>query len=388
MVAGAGRAALDLLERRQALQHRAVRLHVAQRRQDVFADRAALARLRVDHRAVQAEAAGLEAVEGVDEVVVFLRHRLGAFEQAPADRLQVARERRGALDGQRRVAHPQLDRAVLGLGADVPVEVLHRLDDAGRFHLREVDVREVVPAQRERRAPAQREREHRVQPRRVEQRVHPLEERRRARQRDEVRHVAVQRMQQEQRVVARRAADVHVLAEHGELLGQVAVQLRQLLVARLLEHALLRPALERVRPAAGDAHVEPVAGADQRVAHAAQLGQQRRVRGLDAAGDLDHALRHLGRDRARERLAREQFQQVVGARGQVVVDRVDELQLELHAERQRLRLAERSERHQLSSGCDSPASFSARCVTSGPITSSSTSRPTITGRLSRARSKP
>ena len=137
---------------------------MAQRGQDVFADGAALARARVDHGAVQAEAAGLEPVEGVDEVVVFGRHRLGPFKQPPAERLQVAGQCSGALHGERRVAHAQFDRAVLGLGANVPVEVFHRFDDASGFHLREVAVREIIPTQRERRAAAEREGEHRIQP--------------------------------------------------------------------------------------------------------------------------------------------------------------------------------------------------------------------------------
>jgi hypothetical protein len=66
---------------------------------------------------------------------------------------------------------------------------------------------------------------------------------------------------------------VHVLAEHRELLGQVAVQ-RDFLVARLRRDALLRPVLEGVGAAAGDADVQAVAGGHQGVADLAQLGQQ------------------------------------------------------------------------------------------------------------------
>jgi hypothetical protein len=51
-----------------------------------------------------------------------------------------------------------------------------------------------------------------------------------------------------------------MLAEHSELLGQITVQARQLLEARLGEDALLEPALERVRATTGQFDVEPVTG--------------------------------------------------------------------------------------------------------------------------------
>ncbi|MCY1364437.1 hypothetical protein D9M69_512380 [compost metagenome] len=152
-----------------------------------------------------------------------------------------------------------------------------------------------------------------------------------------MRHVAVERVQQEQRFVGRRAADVHMLAKHGELFGEIAVQARELFETRLGEDALLEPALERVRATARDLDVEPVARAHQGVADLAQLRQQRAVFGLDVGRDLDHALRHLGRDHPREGLAPQQLQQVVGAAGQVHVVGVDELQFQLHAHGQRLR---------------------------------------------------
>jgi len=138
-------------------------------------------------------------------------------------------------------------------------------------------------------------------------------------------------MQQEERFVWRRAPNVHVLAEHRELFGQVTVQPRELLKARFGEDALLEPALEGVRASTCQFDVEPVAARHQRVTDLAQLCQQGPVLALHTGGNLDHALRHLGRDRARKRLAAQQFQQVVCTAGKIVVVAVDELQLQFHA---------------------------------------------------------
>jgi hypothetical protein len=132
---------------------------------------------------------------------------------------------------------------------------------------------ELFPAQRERRAPRHREREHRIQPRRIELRVLPLHEGRAGRQRDEVRDVARHAVQHQQRAVGIRAADVHVLAEDGELLGQVAVQLGQLAKARPVVDALLVPLLEGVRAAADAGDVQLVGAAHQRIADLRQLAQ-------------------------------------------------------------------------------------------------------------------
>jgi hypothetical protein len=74
--------------------------------------------------AVEAEAAGLEAVEGVGQVVVLLGWK-GRSSATSAPGTAEAGQRRGLLDRQRRVEHAQLDGAELGLGPDVPVEVLH-----------------------------------------------------------------------------------------------------------------------------------------------------------------------------------------------------------------------------------------------------------------------
>ncbi len=318
-----------------------------QRAQDVVAQPRALLGLGVDDLAVEPEAAGLEAVEGVDEIVVLGRLEGALLGEAAAQALQVAGQRGSLVHRQRRVTHAQLDRAVLGLGADVPVEVLHRLHDAGGGHLVEVGA-ELVPVGHEGRTPRQREGKHRVEPRRVEAGVLALHIGRAGRQRDEVRHVAAQGVQQPQRLVAVGAADVHMLAEHRELLGQVAVELVDVMEALAREDLLATPVLEGVGPAAGDRDVEPAAGARELLAHVAQLGAQRVVAALDRAADLDHAARDLGLDVPGAGVPGGLAQQVLGLRGEVVVVRAQQLQLELDAQAQRLRRGEGLQRHRLS----------------------------------------
>jgi hypothetical protein len=108
---------------------------------------------------------------------------------------------------------------------------------------------------------------------------------------------------------------------------------------------LLEPALKRVGAAAGQGDVQAVARVHQGVARLAQLGQQGPVFALDVGGDLDHALRHLGRDHAGEGFAPQQLQQVVGAAGEVEVVGADELELQLHAHGQGLGLSKCFKRH-------------------------------------------
>ncbi len=66
---------------------------------------------------------------------------------------------------------------------------------------------------------------------------------------------------------------MHVLAEDGELLGQVTIQLGQFAKARLVVDALLVPFLERVGAAADHSDVELVGAFHQRVAYLCQLAQ-------------------------------------------------------------------------------------------------------------------
>ena len=81
-----------------------------------------------------------------------------------------------------------------------------------------------------------------------------------------MRDVARHAVQHQQRGVGVGAADVHVLAEHGELLGQVAVQGRDFAKARLRENFPLRPLLEGMGAAAADRDVVALGMAAQGIA--------------------------------------------------------------------------------------------------------------------------
>ena len=153
-------------------------------------------------------------------------------------------------------------------------------------------------------------------------------------------------MQQEQRLVARGAADVHVLAEDGELLGQVAVQRRHLLEARLGEDAAARDQCwNGWVPPPHTPTLRRVAGRHQRVADLAQLRQQAVVAGLHVGRHLDHAFGDLGHHVAGKAAPRQQVQHVGAGVDQVEVAQADQLQFQLDADRQRFRGFEGFQRH-------------------------------------------
>src|SRR6185295_6900241 len=141
-----------------------------------------------------------------------------------------------------------------------------------------------------------------------------------------------------------------VLAEDGELLGEVTIALSDLLEARRRIDAPLRPVVERVRTAAADAEVEHAGCLGHRIALRLELRECRREAGLDRAVQLDH---------------------VAGFVREVPVVPAHQLQFDLDAEAETLRAAEfHRGRHQFS-GCASPACLSANCVARGPMISSS-----------------
>src|SRR5947199_202196 len=76
------------------------------------------------------------------------------------------------------------------------------------------------------------------------------------------------------------------------------------------------------------------------VARRAELGEQCFVAFVNARVDLDHALRELRLQLAGVPVARSAAQQIVRIRRQVEVARIDQLQLELDADRQSLRTLE------------------------------------------------
>ncbi|MPN19929.1 hypothetical protein SDC9_167304 [bioreactor metagenome] len=160
-----------------------------------------------------------------------------------------------------------------------------------------------------------------------------------------MRQVAVERVQEVKPLVGTGATDVHMLAEDRELLGQVAVQHGQFLEARLVEDALLRPALEGMRAAAADADVEAVAGLDQGIPHLAELTEQGAVIGVHVGRNFDHALGDFRLHIARERLLAEQEEHVGRCRSQVEIGEIDELQFQLDAHGQCVASLECFKRH-------------------------------------------
>ena len=213
------------------------------------------------------------------------------------------------------------------------------MDDAGALHLGEVGA-EAVPVQDEGRMARQRKGRHHVRPRRAEGGVFALHIGRRGRQRDQVRHIARQAVQQQQRLVGAGAAHMHMLAEHGELLGQVAVQRGQLLVAGRVDDLPLRPLLERMGAAAAQRHAFGIGAGHQGVAGLAQLRQHLGMAAAHAGAQLEHAGGDLVRHLAGDAVLRHPRQQWLRARRQVVALRVDDLQLEFHAQGQRRRWLE------------------------------------------------
>ena len=175
-------------------------------------------------------------------------------------------------------------------------------------------------------------------------------------------------MQQSQRLRAVVTADMHVLTEHRELLGQVAIQAGDVLEARSIVDLAVVPALERMRASACDLNVEPVGTDHQCIAHCQQFGAQRGKRRMHCRADLEHALGDLGLDVAGKRLARHERDQVRRRARQIASSPVDQLELELHTHRQRLRLLEVEKTLAHRSSFASPLDFSANSSVSAPTT--------------------
>ena len=143
-------------------------------------------------------------------------------------------------------------------------------------------------------------------------------------------------------------ADVHVLAEHRELLREIAVEFGDVLEARRVVDLAVAPLLERMRAAAAQPDVELIGRGDERVADLAQIGDGLLVRRADAGRQLDHAFGDLRRDVARDLFVLDETHQVGRGAGQVVVVRVDDLDFQLDAERERFGVDEGFECHDAS----------------------------------------
>ena len=170
-------------------------------------------------------------------------------------------------------------------------------------------------------------------PRRGEKSVHALKERRRGRQRDEVRDVAREQVRHAHGRVAAVAADVDMLAEHGELLGEIAVEIVDVLIARRIEDALFVPLLKGVRAAAGDTEIQAAGLAHHRVADARRAPAAARRSHAESRwlisimASVSSGLMSPGCP-----LLSSKRQQIAGRAREVVVAGVENLQLELDAE--------------------------------------------------------
>ena len=154
-------------------------------------------------------------------------------------------------------------------------------------------------------------------------------------ERDQVRNEARHPAREVNGLVGRAAADMDVLTEHGELLGQVAVQLGQRGKAFGGEDSALRPVVKWMRTAARDADIELVRRCAQLAANLGEIAQQRVMARVHFAVHLDHALGDLGLDVARTRAPGKRAKQAFGAPRQIEVAQVDELQFQLDAHGQR-----------------------------------------------------
>ena len=187
---------------------------------------------------------------------------------------------------------------------------------------------------------AERESRNRVESRRLEEGVNAVDVGRRRRERDKDRHIGPKRLRQPDRVVGRFAADVDVLAEHGELLGQIAVALIDRVEAVARANTAFRPGVEGMRAAAADRDVVACALVDQRLAQALEVGGDVVDRGPRLRTDFDHALGDLEFHVAELAVVLQATEQVGRAARQVVVALREELQLQFDAQRQRVAFRE------------------------------------------------
>ena len=187
---------------------------------------------------------------------------------------------------------------------------------------------------------AEREGGNGVEARRLEEGVDAVDEGRRGGERDEDRHVGAERLRQPDRIVGGLAADVDVLAEDGELLGQIAVALIDRVEAVARADAPLRPGVEGVRAAAADRDVVTRALVDEDLAQTFEVGRDVVDGGARLRADLDHALGDLQLDVAERAVVLQVAEQVGGAARQVVVALRQELQFQFDAQRQRIAFRE------------------------------------------------
>jgi hypothetical protein len=103
-------------------------------------------------------------------------------------------------------------------------------------------------------------------------------------------------MRQVDRFVVVSDADMHMLAKHRELLGEIAVGFVDAVEAFALRDLAQRPVAERMRPAATETDVQPGAFAPDGARQRQQVRFELRGRTVHRAVQFDHRLGDLGLD--------------------------------------------------------------------------------------------
>ena len=242
-------------------------------------------------------------------------------------------DRADLVEGRQPVADAQLHGAEARVRPDVPPDLAHALDGVGGDQRLHVGL-ELVPAGELVGQPRRRHGLEDLRARRRQARVAADPERRGRRQREEVRQVLAQRVDDGDRLVRRPDADVHVDAEDLQPAGQPLHPLDQLEVALLRRDELRLPVGERVGARAHEAEPAAVGGGGDLGERAGQVGLGLLDRGADAGDDLDRRLEQLVLG----------LRVLLGAVGPDLLEDlhrpgrqlpglpVDELQLPLHAE--------------------------------------------------------
>src|SRR5450830_53030 len=228
------------------------------------------------------------------------------------------------------IADTNFDGTVLRLGTNIPIEILHAANNA-HLHEFSVIIFELSPFGQHWRRPRQGKSAHHVAARRIKPGVGPLIKRRRRRQGDEMRHEARKRMRQIQRIVTIGHADMNMLAEHGEGLGQIAVFFVQIKKSLTWRDPLFVPMLERMCSTAGDINIEMLGATIERSTQAFQFFNQVIDTSMNTGVQLNHALRHFQLDLLLQIAWRNPGQQINGIAGEVVIAPVDQLQFQLDA---------------------------------------------------------
>ena len=176
-------------------------------------------------------------------------------------------------------------------------------------------------------------------------------ERRARRERQQHRQLGQQALHDVHREVGLGHGDVHVHPEHELAARDVLQLLDEPAVAVPRRDALILRARERMRAGAREPHAERLDGRRDAAPHGLEVAAQLVDVAAHDRGDLERALHQLGMRAAVERPAREHVGDLVEAGAELERGRVEQHELLLDAQRERLALAEcmlRCARHRVS----------------------------------------